>query len=144
MPNAATAVLEPAGAVFLSAEDDTEDTIQPRLALAGADLDKIAVRKVGDLVMLTIADLDVIRGAVKLVDAKLVVIDPLMAFLPAETPASSRIPMAPSASIPAQAATSVSTWGRSRSAQHDWQAGRQRPARARSEGSRRHEERYEG
>jgi RecA-family ATPase len=86
MPNAAAAdITEAAGAVFLSAEDDTEDTIQPRLALAGADLDKIAVRKVGDLYMPTIADLEVIRAAVKLVDAKLVVIDPLMAFLPAET-----------------------------------------------------------
>src|SRR5438105_3738459 len=41
MPNAATADLEPAGAVLLSAEDDLEDTIQPRLHLAGADLDRI-------------------------------------------------------------------------------------------------------
>jgi RecA-family ATPase len=89
MPNAATAELEPAGAVFLSAEDDPEDTIQPRLALAGADLERIvllqAVRHEDGLCMPTIADLDAITQAVKLVDAKLVVIDPLMAYLSAET-----------------------------------------------------------
>jgi RecA-family ATPase len=90
MPNAATADFpEPAGAVFLSAEDDPEDTIQPRLALVGADLTRIvllqAVRREDGLSMPTIADLSAITQAVKLVNAKLVVIDPLMAYLPAET-----------------------------------------------------------
>jgi RecA-family ATPase len=90
MPNAATADLtEPAGAVFLSAEDDPEDTIQPRLALAGADLEKVAllqaVKRDDGLTMPTIADLAAIRQAVKHVEAKLIVIDPLMAYLPAET-----------------------------------------------------------
>ena len=89
MPNSATADLaETAGAVFLSAEDDPEDTIQPRLDLAGADLTKVAllsaVKHEDGLSMPTIADLAAITHAVKFVDAKLVVIDPLMAYLPAE------------------------------------------------------------
>jgi hypothetical protein len=90
MPNSATADFpEPAGAVLLSAEDDPEDTIQPRLALVGADLNRIvllqAVPREDGLSMPTIADLSAITQAVKLVNAKLVVIDPLMAYLPAET-----------------------------------------------------------
>jgi RecA-family ATPase len=90
MPNAATVDLsEPAGAVFLSAEDDPEDTIQPRLALVAADLTRIvllqAVKREGGLSMPTIADLGAIAQAVKSVTAKLVVIDPLMAYLPEET-----------------------------------------------------------
>lgn len=90
MPNSATVdVSEPAGSVFLSAEDDPEDTIQPRLALAGADLDRVvllqSVRHEDGLSMPTVADLNAIRLGIKAVDAKLVVIDPLMAYLPAET-----------------------------------------------------------
>jgi AAA domain len=90
LPNAATVELaEPAGAVFLSAEDDPEDTIQPRLALIGADLTRIvlltAVKREDGLSLPTIANLGSITQAVKLVDAKLVVIDPLMAYLPGET-----------------------------------------------------------
>jgi len=89
MPNAATADVDAAGAVFLSAEDDPEDTIRPRLDLAGADLDRVVLlqgmKEEGGLRMPTVADLDAIRLAVKAVDAKLVVIDPLMAYLPAET-----------------------------------------------------------
>jgi RecA-family ATPase len=90
MPNAASAELEPAGAVFLSAEDDPEDTIQPRLALVGADLARMvllqAVKHEDGLSSFpTIADLNAIREGIKEVGAKLVVIDPLMAYLPAET-----------------------------------------------------------
>lgn len=90
MPNAATFDLEPAGAVFLSAEDDPEDTIQPRLALLGADLARMvllqAVKHEDGLSSFpTIADLNAIREGIKEVGAKLVVIDPLMAYLPAET-----------------------------------------------------------
>ena len=89
MPNSATVDFpEAAGAVFLSAEDDVEDTIQPRAALAGADLSRIvvlsAVRHEDGLCMPTTADLIAITQAVKSVQAKLVVIDPLMAYLPAE------------------------------------------------------------
>jgi hypothetical protein len=65
MPNAATADFhEPAGAVFLSAEDDPEDTIQPRLALIGADLTRVvllqAVRREDGISLPTIADLSAI------------------------------------------------------------------------------------
>jgi AAA domain len=90
MPNSVAADLtQPAGAVFLSAEDDPEDTIQPRLQLAGADLDRIvlltAVKRPDGLSLPTVGDLNAIRSAIKTVDAKLVVIDPLMAYLSVET-----------------------------------------------------------
>jgi hypothetical protein len=89
MPNEAMASMEPAGVVLLSAEDDAEDTIRPRLELAGADLERVVllqgVKQDGALRLPTIADLGAIRQAVNPVDAKLVVIDPLMAYLPEET-----------------------------------------------------------
>jgi len=89
MPNAASAELEPAGAVFLSAEDDPEDTIQPRLALLGADLERIVllqgIKHDDGQSWPTIANLDAIKEGIQKVGAKLVVIDPLMAYLPAET-----------------------------------------------------------
>lgn len=76
----------PAGVVLLSAEDDPADTIRPRLEAAGADLSCIVMLsglRDGDAVRLpTITDLSVIRDAIAQVNAKLVIVDPLMAFLP--------------------------------------------------------------
>jgi RecA-family ATPase len=89
MPNAAIPDLKsPAGVVFLSAEDDPQDTIRPRLDVAGADLTRIvllcSVRKETELCLPSVADLEAIREAVKAANAALVVIDPLMAYLPTE------------------------------------------------------------
>ena len=79
---------KPAGVVLLSAEDDLADTIRPRLDAAGADVTRIlALRTVpGDDEMPPSipADLDVLERAIARVDARLVVIDPLMAFLDAD------------------------------------------------------------
>ena len=79
---------EPRGVVLLSAEDDAEDTIRPRLDAAGADVKHIVI-----LVGVkdsrgergpTVADLDALEEAIRSTTAALVVVDPLMAHLPDE------------------------------------------------------------
>ncbi|MDP8971755.1 MAG: AAA family ATPase [Actinomycetota bacterium] len=77
---------EAGGVVLLNAEDGLADTIRPRLEAAGADLDRVlalATVKDGDgerLVSIP-EDLDVIRRGIERVGAKLVIVDPIMAFL---------------------------------------------------------------
>jgi hypothetical protein len=81
---------DPAGVVLLSAEDGLDDTIRPRLDAAGADvervlaLDRIPDRNHDRLPVLP-ADVGYIRMAIRRVGAKLVVIDPLTAFLGSDT-----------------------------------------------------------
>lgn len=80
---------DPAGVVLLSAEDGPADTIRPRLDAAAADVTRIALlecavsgeRERG----ITLTDLSLIEAAIELVDARLVVIDPLMSFLESQT-----------------------------------------------------------
>lgn len=78
----------PAGVVLLSIEDGLADTVRPRLEAAGANLTRV-------LSLETVSDRDQrlpgipddvpsIESAIYRVDAKLVVIDPLMAFLSPE------------------------------------------------------------
>jgi hypothetical protein len=74
------------GVVLLSAEDGLADTIAPRLAAAGADCSRVlALDSVPDLGgrRLPSLPLDVphIADATRRMDAKLVVIDPVMAYL---------------------------------------------------------------
>lgn len=87
MPDGSASDLhDPAGVVILSAEDDLGDTIRPRLEAAGADLSRVvaltAVRDEDDTRLPTLADLEQIRQAIVEVDARLLIIDPLMAYLP--------------------------------------------------------------
>lgn len=76
------------GVVILSAEDDPARTIRPRLEAAGADLSNIAIVSIrepdGTLRDPTIAadDLRAVEQALRQVDAALLVVDPLMAYLP--------------------------------------------------------------
>lgn len=78
------------GVVILSAEDGLADTIRPRFDAAGGDPSKaVAVSTVpdgeGNERQIAIPDdLHVIEAAIERVGAILVVIDPLMAFLPGE------------------------------------------------------------
>jgi putative DNA primase/helicase len=66
---------EPGSAVMLSAEDDVEDTILPRLIAAGADLDRVVLPDDQEL------DPERIAGYCdELGDVKLITIDPLSAF----------------------------------------------------------------
>ncbi len=75
----------PAGVVLMSCEDDAADTIRPRLDAAGADVSRVV--HLGGVTdergerMPNLSDLDALREAVASVDAKLVVVDPLMAYL---------------------------------------------------------------
>jgi hypothetical protein len=77
---------EPAGVLLLSAEDDAARKFRPRLDAAGADPDRVAIIdgvNVGDCdrpVSLP-EDLELIRSAADEIDARLIVVDPLMAFL---------------------------------------------------------------
>ena len=79
---------EPRGVVLLSAEDGVADTIRPRAEAAGADLSRVLVlNEIADPATAaprTLAipdDLPAVEAAVRRVDAALVVVDPLMAFL---------------------------------------------------------------
>lgn len=77
---------EAGGVVICSAEDGVADTIRPRLDAAGGDPDKVldlaTVEDGYDGRFLSIPeDMDVLRRAIERVDAKLVIVDPLTAFL---------------------------------------------------------------
>jgi hypothetical protein len=76
---------DPAGVVLLTAEDGLADTVVPRLKAAGADLDRVrALETVPDKPPRPPQlpeDCDWIGEAVKQVEAALVIIDPLMAYL---------------------------------------------------------------
>lgn len=79
--------LPPGGVVLLSAEDAPADTLRPRLEEAGADLTRVAIltgvrAPKGHARPLSLpGDLSAIREAISTMAARLVVIDPLMAFL---------------------------------------------------------------
>ena len=82
---------EPAGVVLLSAEDGLADTIRPRLDAAGADTSRIlALATVPDenghdRLLSIPEDLPLIEKGIRRVGARLVVVDPLMAFLSGDT-----------------------------------------------------------
>ncbi len=102
MPDGSVSDLaRPSGVIILSAEDGLADTIAPRLLAAGADLTRIRALtevfgvRIGDdgnetrtPRPPTLADLEAIEGAILEVDARLVILDPLMAFLPDEVNAN--------------------------------------------------------
>jgi hypothetical protein len=76
---------DPADIVYLTAEDGLADTLRPRLDAAGADVRRVHVltgwTSETDQGGVSLADIDVIEQAVKRFDAKLLVIDPLQAYL---------------------------------------------------------------
>ena len=76
----------PSGVVLLSAEDGLADTIRPRLDAAGADCSRIVALDgyltAGTAHSVTLTDIDVLRQAIHSVRAVLLIVDPLMAYLP--------------------------------------------------------------
>lgn len=84
---------EAGGVVLLNAEDGIADTIRPRLDAARGDATKvIALSEVPDEAnperQRTVSlphDLGMLEAAIEAVEARLVIIDPLMAFLTSET-----------------------------------------------------------
>ncbi len=80
----------PGGVVLISGEDGLADTIVPRLIAAGADLERIVALSTcpdeeGGHPFVLPDDLSWLEQAIAEVDATLVVIDPLMAFLSDQT-----------------------------------------------------------
>ncbi|TAK26893.1 MAG: hypothetical protein EPO21_24715 [Chloroflexota bacterium] len=81
----------PAGVLLLTAEDDPADTIRPRLDAAGADVSKVSILQYVTTCdeegneherFPTIPDhLHIIERAIEAIDARLVIIDPIMAYL---------------------------------------------------------------
>lgn len=95
MPDGSRGLGAPVGVVIFTAEDDPEDTLGPRFDAAGGDRSRMLVvttvprlneegRPTGKDRQPSFYDLDIIRQAVKRVDAKLVIFDPFMAYLPSE------------------------------------------------------------
>ncbi len=75
-----SAVIEPQNVVYQCAEDGMEDTIKPRLVTAGADCDRIAYIRDSDTV-LTISD-ERIESTIRDTKARMLVLDPIQAFIP--------------------------------------------------------------
>jgi hypothetical protein len=75
-------VARPGISVLLSAEDDAGDTIRPRAEAAGADLSRLVLPNFGSRVPRFPDDVPALEELVIGRAAHLVVIDPLMAFLP--------------------------------------------------------------
>jgi hypothetical protein len=84
MPDDSTSDLpEPSNVLLLSAEDGVADTLRPRLDALGADQARISVPW-GEHEHLSIpSDADLISRAIDQAEARLIVIDPLAAFLDA-------------------------------------------------------------
>ena len=78
----------PGNVIIISAEDDAADTIRPRLEAAGANLTRVTVidmirdRDGGERSFEIPGDLDRLEKEIRDRQAVLVIIDPLMAFLP--------------------------------------------------------------
>ena len=75
-------VIEPFNMIYQTAEDGLGDTIRPRLEEAGADLERILVIDDGDK-PLTLTD-ERLEKAIRENNARLVIIDPIQAFLGAD------------------------------------------------------------
>jgi hypothetical protein len=91
MPDTSEAGCPPAGVVIVSLEDGVAATIRPRLEAAGADLDRVRIvstltSRDGIERTPTIPDdLPQIEAAIQDVSARLLILDPLVAALGAET-----------------------------------------------------------
>jgi putative DNA primase/helicase len=79
---------EPANVILLSAEDDPADTLRPRLEVAKADLTRVvaltAIREEDNERFPCLGDLSAIRETLVQTNAKLLIVDPFMAYLSSE------------------------------------------------------------
>jgi hypothetical protein len=88
-PAAGTVVTEPADVLLLSAEDTASTTIRPRLEAAGADLTRIHIldgigTEENERPAVLPFDLEVVQEVIQERKVKLLLIDPLMAYLDGE------------------------------------------------------------
>jgi hypothetical protein len=80
-----TPLARPHTTLLLSAEDGSADTIRPRAEAAGADLDRVIIDTSADGSLMRFpADAGQLEAMIREHAADLVVIDPVMAFLPPE------------------------------------------------------------
>jgi putative DNA primase/helicase len=80
MPGDTTPAAAPGNVLIVTAEDDWEDTVVPRLMAAGADLSRVF--RLDDLVIP--GGVSVLEERIVEVAAVLVIIDPLVAFVPSK------------------------------------------------------------
>ena len=85
--------LEPFNIIYQTAEDGLGDTVKPRLMEAEADLERVLVIDDRDT-PLTLADERIAR-AIRENNARLVIIDPVQAFMGADVDGQYRIPRRP-------------------------------------------------
>jgi putative DNA primase/helicase len=87
MPDGSTASFEgPGGVLLLSAEDGVDDTIRPRLEAAGGDLDRVVAlpflpSQSGERILRIPTDVPFLGRLASRLDARLLVVDPLLAYL---------------------------------------------------------------
>jgi hypothetical protein len=85
MPREDEATSSPANVVIVSAEDDAGDTLRPRLEAAGADLTRVHELRIQcgqyEVLPTLTAHLPLIEEALRTKDAKLLILDPLVAVL---------------------------------------------------------------
>lgn len=77
-------IVGPAGVVLLQAEDLLRETVRPSLEAAGGDVSRIVVydrSRFTEKPLALSSDISLIRKAVELAHAKLLVVDPITAFL---------------------------------------------------------------
>jgi hypothetical protein len=75
---------EPHGAIFASAEDSAESTLLPRFMAAGADLDRIGLVEAHDEMLTLPRDTYALAQMAVTAEAKLIVLDPVVSFLPGD------------------------------------------------------------
>jgi hypothetical protein len=84
-PDGAQGLSVPTSAIVLNAEDSARDTVRPRLHALGADLDRVFVLQIDDPLsdtpLVFPGSEDYLDLALGLTGARLVVIDPIVAFL---------------------------------------------------------------
>lgn len=84
MPDGSDGV-PPSTVIIASAEDDPERVIVPRLIAAEADLSRVVIAPMDEVLMLDEVWLAVLEELIVKHDARFVSVDPLMAFLPDRT-----------------------------------------------------------
>jgi hypothetical protein len=80
---------QPVNVLWVGNEDGREDVIGPRLKMAGADLDRVLFLTTASTSLVdeinVVADIDKIRARCREHEAKLLVVDPLVEYLPGST-----------------------------------------------------------
>jgi hypothetical protein len=84
-----TEAAEPANVVIIQGEDSTEETVLPRLRALGADLDRVFIFRPDEMEKRELFCLPnrckLLKASLRIIKPRLVVIDPIMAFLGRKT-----------------------------------------------------------